>query len=99
MVEFSPVELAWLEILVGFYPVDGLAQFVEITNGVAVAIGIKKSLHRLSHNSEFFDRQLILVAGPKLQIIPRYSALLPRGRSAFPRSQKERPIFYQRERP
>jgi hypothetical protein len=36
MVEFSPVELAWLEILVGFYPVDGLAQFVEITNGVAV---------------------------------------------------------------
>src|SRR5258708_30212269 len=91
MVEFSPVELAWLEILVGFYPVDGLAQFVEITNGVAVAIGIKKSLHRLSHNSEFFDRQLILVAVQTLQIIPGYSAVFRRGNSAFAQSTLENP--------
>jgi hypothetical protein len=39
--------------LIGFYPVDSFAQFVEIANGVAVAIGAKKSLHRLSHDSEF----------------------------------------------
>jgi hypothetical protein len=28
-VEFSPVEFAWLEILVGFHPVDSFAQFVD----------------------------------------------------------------------
>jgi hypothetical protein len=37
-IEFSPVELVWLEILVGFYPVDSFAQFVEITNGVAMLV-------------------------------------------------------------
>src|SRR5258708_33373373 len=99
MVEFSPVELAWLEILVGFYPVDGLAQLVEITNGVAVAIGIKKSLHRLSHNSEFFDRQLILVAVQTLQIIPGYTPVFRPGSPAFPDAQWEGPAFTQRESP
>jgi hypothetical protein len=44
------------------------AQLVEIANGVAVAIGIKKSLHCRSHDSEFFDG-LILVAVQALQII------------------------------
>src|SRR5258708_28786553 len=99
MVEFSPVELAWLEILVGFYPVDGLAQFVEITNGVAVAIGIKKSLHRLSHNSEFFDRQLILVAVQTLQIIPGYSAVFRLGSPASAHAQWKEPVLYKRKEP
>jgi hypothetical protein len=44
-----------LEILVGSHPIDSFAQLIEIANGVAVAIGIKKSLHCLSHDSEFFD--------------------------------------------
>src|SRR5258708_36905120 len=98
MVEFSPVELAWLEILVGFYPVDGLAQFVEITNGVAVAIGIKKSLHRLSHNSEFFDRQLILVAVQTPQIIPGYSEVFRRGSPGSPQPQWNNPALPKGER-
>src|SRR5258707_7520168 len=99
MVEFSPVELAWLEILVGFYPVDGLAQFVEITNGVAVAIGIKKSLHRLSHNSEFFDRQLILVAVPTSPMIPRFNSGFPPGRPAFPPIPMQRPRMDPMDKP
>ena len=81
-VEFSPVELAWLEILVGLYPLHSFAQFVKITNGVAVAIGIKKSLHRLSHNSELFDGRLILVTVQTLQVIPCSSAVFRRRSSA-----------------
>jgi hypothetical protein len=81
-VEFSPVELSWLEILVGSHLIDSFAQFVEIANGVAVAIGIKKSLHRLSHDSEFFDGRLILVAVQALQIIPGSGAVFRRGSSA-----------------
>jgi hypothetical protein len=45
------------------------AQLVEIANGVAVAIGIKKSLHCRSQDSAFFDGRLILVAVQALQII------------------------------
>src|SRR5258708_20041015 len=99
MVEFSPVELAWLEILVGFYPVDGLAQFVEITNGVAVAIGIKKSLHRLSHNSEFFDRQLILVAVLTLQKNSGDITSFRRRTSAVPPSPMQIPPSHQHDSP
>ena len=65
--------------LIGSHPIDSFAQFVEITNGTAVAIGIKKSLHRLSHDSEFFDGWLILVAVHALQIIPGSSAVFRRG--------------------
>jgi hypothetical protein len=38
-VEFSPVELVGLEILVGFHPIDRFAKFVQIANGVAIAVG------------------------------------------------------------
>jgi hypothetical protein len=44
-VEFSPVEPVWLEILVGFHAIDRFAQFVQIADGVAVAIEIKKPPH------------------------------------------------------
>jgi hypothetical protein len=60
---------------------DSFAQFVEIANGMAVAIGIKKSLYRLSHNSEFFDGRMILVAVQPLQIILGSSAVFGRGSS------------------
>jgi hypothetical protein len=49
------------------------------TLGRAVAIGIKKSLPRLSHNSEFFDGRLILVA---VQVISGSSAVFRRRSSA-----------------
>jgi hypothetical protein len=81
-VEFPPVEPVWSEILVGFYPIDRFAQFVEIANGVAVAIGIKKSLHGLSHNLKFFDRWLIRVPIQELQIVPGSSAVFRRRNSA-----------------
>jgi len=92
-VEFSPVELAWLEILVGSHAIDSFAQFVEIANGMAVAIGIKKSLHRLSHNSEFFDGRLILVAVQAFQIIPGSGAVFRRRSSASADAYRKSPVL------
>jgi hypothetical protein len=60
-VEFSPVELAWLEILVGFHAIDRFAQFVEIADSLAVAIGIKKPPHGFGHDVQFIDGQVAFV--------------------------------------
>ena len=38
-VEFSPVELVGLQILVGLHPIDRFAQFLQIANGVTEAAG------------------------------------------------------------
>ena len=58
-VEFSPIEPVWLEILVGFHAIRRFAQFVEIADSVAVAIGIKNPPHGFDHDEvltdEFFN--------------------------------------------
>jgi hypothetical protein len=54
-VEFSPVELVGLEILVGLHPIDRFAKFVQIANGVAIAVGIKKSPHGFDYDIQLID--------------------------------------------
>ena len=54
-VEFSPIEPVWLEILVSFHAIRRFAQFVEIADSVAVAIGIKNPPHGFDHDEDLID--------------------------------------------
>jgi len=54
----SPV---WLEILVGFHVIDGFKQFVEIVNGMTVAMGIKKPPHGFGYDVQLIDGQVASV--------------------------------------
>jgi hypothetical protein len=80
-VEFSPIERGWLEIPLGFYAIDRFAQFVEIADSLAVAIGIKKPPHGFGRDVQFIDEQVVFVPIPPLEIIPGSSAVF-RGRSS-----------------
>jgi hypothetical protein len=71
-----------LEILVGFHPIDRFAQFVQIANGVAVAIGIKKLPNGFGHDVELIDGHVASVPIQSLEIIQGSSAVFGRRRSA-----------------
>jgi hypothetical protein len=77
-VEFSPVEPFWLEILVGFHAIDRFAQFVEICDSVAVAIGIKKPPYGFGHDVQLVDGQVASVPIHPLEIIPGSSTIFRR---------------------
>ena len=72
-----------MEILVGFHPFDRLTQFVQIANGVTVAIGIKKPPHGFSHDVELIDGQVASMPIPALKIIQGSGAVFRRRSSAF----------------
>jgi hypothetical protein len=80
-VEFSPVEPVWLEILVGFHAIDRFAQFIEIANGMTVAIGIKKPPHGFGYDIQLIDGQVASVPVQPLEIIQGSSAVFRRRRS------------------
>jgi len=80
-VEFSPVESVWLEILVGFQAIDRFMEFVEIANGMTVAIGIKKPLHGFGYDVQLIDGQVASVPVQSLEIVQGSSAVFGRRRS------------------
>jgi hypothetical protein len=57
-VECSPVELAWLEILVGFYAIDRFAQFVEIADSLAVAIRTTFLSERIKRSKRYGELKM-----------------------------------------
>jgi hypothetical protein len=50
-----------LEILVGFHAIDRFAQFVEIADSVAIAIGIKKPPYGFGHDVQLVDGKVASV--------------------------------------
>jgi hypothetical protein len=77
-VEFSPIEPVWLEILVGFHAIRRFAQFVEIADSVAVAIGIKNPPHGFDHDEDLIDGKVTSVPIQPLEIIPGSSTIFRR---------------------
>jgi hypothetical protein len=76
--EFSPVELAWLEILEGFYTIERFGQFVEIADSLAVAIEIKNPTHGFDHDEHLVDGKVASVPIQQLEIFLGSSTIFRR---------------------
>jgi len=86
-----------LEILVGFHPIDRFTQFVQIANGVAVTIGIKKPPHGFSHDVELIDGQVASVPIQALEIIQGSSAVFGRRSSASAEAKWKSAVWIKRQ--
>jgi hypothetical protein len=99
-VEGSPVKPVWLESLVGFHPINGFAQVVEIAQGVAVALSIQPALQAFGHEGQLFEGWMVSVPIQPLEVSPGARTVLGRRRSASadaarqstvrPKGQRER---------
>ena len=65
-------------MLVGFHAIDRFAQFVEICDSVAVAIGIKNPPYGFGHDVQLVDGQVASVPIHPLEIIPGSSTIFRR---------------------
>jgi hypothetical protein len=98
-VEFSPVELVGLEILVGFHPIDRFAQLVQIANGAASAVGIKKPPYGFSHDAELTDRQVASLPIQPLEVIQSSSAVFGWRRSTSPDAWRKNAVRIEGQNP
>jgi hypothetical protein len=69
-VEGRPVKPVRLERLVGFHPIDGFTQFVEVAQGEAVTLGIQPPLKGFGHEAQLLKGQVAFVLIQPLEISP-----------------------------
>jgi hypothetical protein len=88
MIHLAALEPLRLELVISLQPLDRFTELVEITDGLAIAVGTKEPLHSLRYYGHVLERISELVQS--FQVVPSSAAILGRHRPPPGGAQRNR---------